>query len=110
MRWELVVPASGLLSTCWLAMNSVYKDPTGLTQEGAKPLEANKKLTFKTRIIQKTLEVQLSIFPFLIRLESAGLAKRQPYSYLQCRDARSTTVPTYPSVLPDPNSHSTGKG
>lgn len=60
--------------------HSVYKDPTGFTQEGAEPLEANKKPMLKTRITQKPLDVQLSVFPFLIRLESAGLAKRQPYS------------------------------
>lgn len=56
--------------------HSVYKGSRGIYTEGAKPLEANKKLTFKTRIIQKNLDVYFSIFPFLITLESADLTKR----------------------------------
>lgn len=59
--------------------HSVYKGSRGIYTEGAEPLEANKKLTFKTRIIQKkpkTLDVYFSIFPFLITLESADLTKR----------------------------------
>lgn len=54
-------------------------DPDRFTQKEPSPPEANKKLMFKTKIIQKKKKKKLmSIlhFPFLIMLKSAGLTRR----------------------------------
>lgn len=100
--------------------HSVYKGSRGIYTEGAEPLEANKKLTFKTRIIQKKTKNPWCIFfhfSLFDNVRKCRFNQKVAVLYLQRWPAGTgrekgsgADLSASPRVLPDPNSHSTGKG